>query len=173
MHNTIALIIGVALLLLGRKLFWLFVGAIGFVAGMQFASAYLQGYSENIVLIAGLVGGIIGIVLAIFVQKVAVLAGGFIGGGYLAMNIVQSTMGDSTGRSAWIAFVVGGILGAVLVSLLFDWALILLSSFVGALLVVQSTGLGPNTAPIALFVLAAAGIFVQAWMKRKPEPAAR
>ena len=59
MHN-ITLILGIALLVLGRKLFWLFVGAIGFLAGMEFASAYLQGYSENIVLIAGLVGGLIG-----------------------------------------------------------------------------------------------------------------
>lgn len=170
MHN-ITLIMGIALLVLGRKLFWLFVGAIGFLAGMEFASAYLQGYSENIVLIAGLVGGVIGIVLAIFVQKVAVLAGGFIGGGYLAMNIVQDTLQQPAGQSAWIAFIVGGILGAILVSILFDWALILLSSFVGALLVVQSTGLGPNAAPIAFFILAAAGVFVQAWMKRKPQPA--
>lgn len=173
MHN-ITLIIGIALLVLGRKLFWLFVGAIGFLGGMQFATAYLQGYGENIVLIAGLIGGLIGIVLAIFVQKVAVLAGGFIGGGYLALNIVQGTMPEAAGgQAAWIAFVVGGILGAVLVGVLFDWALILLSSFVGALLVVQSTGLGPNAAPIAFFVLAAAGVFVQAWMKGRPEPAAR
>ncbi len=172
MHN-ITLIIGLALLVLGRKLFWLFVGAIGFLAGMQFATAYLQGYGENIVLIAAIAGGLVGIVLAIFVQKVAILAGGFVGGGYLALNIVQGTMGESVGQSAWIAFIVGGILGAILVSILFDWALILLSSFVGALLVVQSTGLGPHAAPIAFFLLAAAGVLVQAWMKRKPEPAAR
>jgi hypothetical protein len=170
MHN-ITLIMGIALLVLGRKLFWLFVGAIGFLAGMEFASAYLQGYSENIVLIAGLVGGVIGIVLAIFVQKVAVLAGGFIGGGYLALNIVEKTIQGSGGQPPWIAFVVGGVLGAILVSVLFDWALILLSSFVGALLVVQSTGLGPNAAPIAFFLLAAAGVMLQAWMKRKPQPA--
>ncbi len=169
MHN-ITLILGLALLVLGRKLFWLFVGAIGFLAGMEFASAYLQGYGENIVLIAGVAGGLIGIVLAIFVQKVAILAGGFVGGGYLAMHIVQNTLQQPAGQSLWIAFIVGGILGAVLVSFLFDWALILLSSFVGALLVVQSTGLGPDAAPIAFFLLAAAGVFVQAYMKRKPRP---
>ena len=169
MHN-ITLFLGLALLVLGRKLFWLFVGAIGFLAGMEFATAYLQGYSENIELIAGLVGGVIGVVLAIFVQKVALLAGGFIGGGYLALNIVQGTVQQPVGQTAWIAFIVGGILGAILVSVLFDWALILLSSFVGALLVVQSIGLGPNATPIVFFLLAAAGIFVQAWMKRKPQP---
>jgi hypothetical protein len=169
MHN-ITLIMGIALLVLGRKLFWLFVGAIGFLAGMEFASAYLQGYSENIVLIAGLVGGVIGIALAIFVQKVAVLAGGFIGGGYLALNLVQSSFQQQVGNSSWIAFVIGGILGAIFVSTLFDWALILLSSFVGASLVVQSTGLSPSAAPIVFIVLAMAGVFVQAWMKRKSQP---
>ncbi len=172
MHN-ITLIVGLALLILGRKLFWLFVGAIGFLAGMQFASAYLQGHGENIVLIASLAGGIIGIVLAMVAQKVAILAGGFIGGGYLALNIVESTLPQSAGQPAWIAYIVGGILGAILVSFLFDWALILLSSFVGALLVVQSIGLGPTAASIAFFLLAAAGIFVQAWMKRKPQPTAQ
>ena len=172
MHN-ITLIIGIALLVLGRKLFWLFVGAIGFLAGTQFASAYLQGYGENLVLIAGIAGGVIGIVLAIFVQKVAVLAGGFLGGGYLATNIVQSTIQEPTGQSALIAFVIGGIVGAILVSTLFEWALILLSSFVGAFLVAQSTGLGPGAARLAFFVLAAGGIVVQAWMKRKPKPASQ
>lgn len=170
MHN-ITLIIGIALLVLGRKLFWLFVGAVGFLAGMQFASAYLQGYGENLVLIAGIAGGLIGIVLAIFVQKVAVLVGGFVGGGYLVTNIVQSTIQEPTGQSAWIAFVIGGIIGAILVSTLFDWTLILLSSLVGAFLVVQSVGLGPGVAHLVFFVLAAAGIVIQAWMKRKPKPA--
>ena len=170
MHN-ITLIMGIALLVLGRKLFWLFVGAIGFLAGMQFATAYLQSFGDNVVLFAGLVGGIIGIVLAIFGKKVAIMAGGFIGGGYLGLNIVQSTIPQPTGQSGWIAFIVGGIFGVILVSFLFEWALILLSSFVGSLLVVQSTGLGPNAGPIAFFLLAAAGILVQAWMKRKPQPA--
>jgi hypothetical protein len=169
MHN-ITLIIGIALLALGRKLFWLFVGAVGFLIGMQFASAYLQGYGENIVLITGLIGGVIGIVLAILVQKVAVLVGGFVGGGYLAMNIVESAIHQPSGQSVWIAFLIGGILGAILVSTLFEWALILLSSLVGALLIVQSLDLGPQAESMAFLVLAAGGIVVQAWMKRKPRP---
>jgi len=39
---VISLILGVALLVAGRKLFWLFVGAAGFVTGMQLATQFWQ-----------------------------------------------------------------------------------------------------------------------------------
>jgi len=39
MLSVISLILGVALLVAGRKLFWLFVGAAGFVTGMQLATS--------------------------------------------------------------------------------------------------------------------------------------
>lgn len=43
MLNLINLILGGALLVAGRKLFWLFVGAAGFVTGIQLATRFWQG----------------------------------------------------------------------------------------------------------------------------------
>ena len=169
MHN-ITLIIGIALLLLGRKLFWLFVGAIGFVLGLHLGTTYLQGYGENIALIAGVIGGVIGIVLAIFVQKIAVVGAGFVGGGYIALGFWRQYMGAAEGQTIWIPFIIGGIIGAILVSFLFAWALIILSSLLGAMLVVQGLHLSGGLETIVFVALAAAGIFVQAWMKKKPQP---
>ena len=40
MLNVINLILGGALLVAGRKLFWLFVGAAGFVTGIQLATRF-------------------------------------------------------------------------------------------------------------------------------------
>ncbi len=116
-------------------------------------------------LIAGVVCGLLGIAVAIFLQRVAIAAAGFFAGGYFAMNVATSYLG-TTGTTGWVLFVIGGILGAVLLSMLFDWALIVLSSLMGAVLVAQSLHL-PNS-PLLMFALAVAGILVQAQLRRGP-----
>ena len=42
MINLINVVLGGVLLLAGRKLFWLFVGAVGFVTGLQLTSSFWQ-----------------------------------------------------------------------------------------------------------------------------------
>ena len=42
MLNLVNVILGSALLVAGRKLFWLFVAAAGFVTGMQLATRFTQ-----------------------------------------------------------------------------------------------------------------------------------
>ncbi len=165
MSTTITLILGALLLVLGRKLFWLFVGALGFVAGMSLAQNYLGGQSENVVLIAGIVCGLLGVVLAIFLQRVAIAAAGFFAGGYFVMNIAASYLG-TTETTGWVLFVIGGVIGALLLSMLFDWALIVFSSLIGAVLVTQSLHL--HNSPLLVFGLAIAGILVQAQLRRGP-----
>ncbi len=41
-------------------------------------------------------------------------------------------------QQEWLLFLIGGIIGAILVSALFDWALIILSAVAGATLIVQA-----------------------------------
>ncbi len=54
MLNVINLVLGGALLIAGRKLFWLFVGAAGFITGIQLATRFFQG-SGLAAIIVGLV----------------------------------------------------------------------------------------------------------------------
>ena len=54
MLNFLNALFGGALLIAGRKLFWLFVGVIGFIIGAQIATRFFHG-SELITIIAGLV----------------------------------------------------------------------------------------------------------------------
>ena len=71
----VTLIVGLAVLLLGRRLFWLFVGAAGFAVGLHVAPAVLNG-PEWLMVVVALVLGILGAVLAIFFQWLAIgLAG--------------------------------------------------------------------------------------------------
>ena len=79
MLGILDIILGGALLLVGRKLFWLFVGAIGFVIGIQVATRFFHG-SELITIVAGLVLGIIFAILAIFLESIATAIAGFLGG---------------------------------------------------------------------------------------------
>ncbi len=182
------LVAGALLLVLGRRLFWLFVGAIGFLYGMQLAQRFLPN-SPGTALIAGVVLGIIGALLAILFQRFAVGAAGFLAGGYIALSLATAagllgpTPGTTpnlptvvvaglaalptAGLATWIVFIVGGVIGALLVAALFDWALIILSSLAGASLIVQALSIAAGLSFAAFIVLAILGIVGQARMLRR------
>jgi len=169
--GLISLLLGAALILTGRKLFWLFVGAIGFGVGLQFAERFLQGPNVPGLLI-GLVVGIIFALLAIFLQTVAIGAAGFFGGGYVLLGLVTAA-GLDRGLLVWIAFLVGGILGVVLIGYLFDWALITLSSMAGASMIVNALELGRGLGGAILIALVIVGVVVQgALLRREKSPEA-
>ena len=156
-------ILGGALLVAGRKLFWLFVAAAGFVTGFQLTTRYFQG-SEGLSIIVGLVVGAIFAILAIFLQTIAIAIAGFLAGGY-----ILQTLAVSFGLSAapWIIYIIGGIIGVLLVSFLFDWAIITLSSLAGASLVAEALQL-PRTGLIFV-VLFLAGVIIQGLAYRSEE----
>lgn len=134
---AIRLLIGAALLTLGRKLFWLFVGGIGFMAGITLASRFMGAQSEQMVLLFGIVGGLLGAALAVMLQKMAVAVSGFVAGGYLLVTGLD-LIGINTGQWDWVLFLVGGFIGVILMAKLFEWALILLSSLSGAIMIAQA-----------------------------------
>ena len=166
MLNVINLILGGALLVAGRKLFWLFVGAAGFITGVQLATRLSQG-PDWLALLIGLIIGVIFALLAIFLQAVVIGIAGFLAGGYV-LSVLAATFGISlTGATTWIVYLVGGILGVILVSFLFDWALITLSSLVGASLVIQSLFPQGAFAGIIFFILFLAGVLIQGSILRR------
>ena len=171
--DILTVIAGILLLLLGRHLFWLFVGIVGFIAGMNLATQYLVGQSDWVIIVVGLVAGVIGAVLAVLFQRLAVAVAGFLAGSYLAAYLLAS-LGVDLAQFEGIVTIIAGILGAILVFVLFDWALILLSSLVGASLIVPFVTLDQQLQLILFLVLALVGILIQAGMLRRwPEGARR
>ncbi|MEP6672432.1 MAG: DUF4203 domain-containing protein [Chthoniobacter sp.] len=162
-----AILVGVLLLFLGRKLFWLFVGAVGFVAGLELATALLP-HQPEWSLIIGLVFGLIGAVIAIFVQKIALGIAGFLVGGYFVMTALRGWEAQAPPEMSWISFLIGGLIGALLMYAVFNWALIILSSISGAHLIVQTLSLTQTVALAAFAVLAIIGIMVQGKMVAAP-----
>ena len=161
----IGVIVGAAILLFGRKLFWLFVAALGFAVGIEIATYFMRDPPVWITLVVALGLGILGALLAIMLQKLAIGVAGFVAGGRLASAFLAAFFVDYS-HYRGITFVIGGILGALLLLALFDWVLILLSSVEGAHLIGNGLVL-PQTGAVILFcVLALIGVIVQGSMLR-------
>jgi hypothetical protein len=162
--------VGVVLLLFGRRLYWVFVAGIGFVTGLALAPDLLPGQPEWLILLAALVAAIVGAIIAIFAQKLTIGLIGFVAGGGVGLQLLRK-MGMAGEGTGWIAYLIAGIVGLVLMLVLFDWALILLSSLAGANLIVTGVSahvhLPQETWFLALIALALVGVVVQAGLSRR------
>ena len=166
MHSSVTIVgvlIGIAILFFGRKLFWLCVAAVGFAVGVQVAPLLVNEPSSLLALLIALAFGVLGALLAVFLQKIAIAVLGFLAGGKLATAIAAAFFVHYAQYST-IIFIVGGIIGAILLVAVFGWALIVVSSFIGAYLIVfQGAIVLPPTGSTLVFIgLAVVGIFVQA-----------
>lgn len=164
MHSSttiVGVVIGVVILFFGRKLFWLCVAAVGFAVGMEIAPLLVNEASSLLALVIALAFGILGALLALFIQKVAITVLGFLAGGKLATAIAAAFFVQHAQYST-IIFVIGGIIGAILLLAVFGWALIVVSSFIGAYLIQSAIVLPPTGLTLVFIGLAILGIFVQA-----------
>ena len=157
----LSVLLGAIILFFGRRLFWLCVAAVGFAAGMELAPHLMHEPTPVLQLSVAVVLGFIGALLALFLQKVAIAIAGFLAGGKLAMALVGAFIAEGA-RYPGITFIVGGIIGAILLLALFDWALIVMSALVGAHLISNTIVLPPTGATLLFVGLAAIGIIVQA-----------
>ncbi len=169
--SILDLVLGAILLVAGRRLFWLLVGALGFVIGVTIATRFFHG-SELTMILAGLVLGVIFALLAIFLESVAIGIAGFLGGGYVLLSIAGMLGLDRGGIVSWIIFAVGGVIGVILVALLFTWALITISSLAGASMVVAAFGMTAATAGLVFIGLVIAGVLIQGTALRREGRAA-
>src|SRR5437899_13002825 len=96
MLSPIGLLVGLVLLVYGRRLYWLFVAGIGFLTGLALGPRLLVGQPEGMILLVALILALIGALLAVVAQKFVVgligfLAGGGTGGLLLRAQNMQST----------------------------------------------------------------------------------
>jgi hypothetical protein len=151
-------VLGLAMLLFGRKLFWLFVGAAGFLAGSRFGALAFAGHPPWLVPVIAVACGLAGVVIALVFQRVAFAAAGFFAGVYLLLEIaLQTGLFAPSGGLLLLA----GAAGAVLAAVVMDWAIVWLSCLVGAGAIVWAIG-GPPALRWGLWiVLSAAGVVFQ------------
>jgi hypothetical protein len=153
-------LIGAIILFFGRKLFWLCVAAVGFAAGVEVAPHLVHEPTTLLALTIALVLGFLGALLALFLQKIAIGIAGFLAGGRLAIGIAAAFFAHQA-HYFGITFLIGGVVGALLFLALFDWALIVFSSAVGAYLIQSAVTLPSSGSSVLFVVLAAIGVIVQ------------
>lgn len=158
------ILVGAAVLLFGRRLFWLFVGGVGFIVGFEAATAGLQGQPEWMILLIAVAVGLIGIIASIFLQRIVVGIAGFFAGGYFLSTLAVTALHMNQQGVQWIAFIIGGVIGAVLTVILLDPALIIMSSLAGATAISQNVPINPSNRNILFIGLLIFGIIVQ-WVQ--------
>jgi len=121
-------VLGLILLLRGRKLYWLLVGVVGFFAGIYLGLRFVTaGGWLHWALVLG--AGIVAVILAKLAQRLMVI---------LAAVLVFASVGYTLLPYAWpavtryLAAALLGLAGMFLALKLFDWALIIGSSVAGA-----------------------------------------
>jgi len=163
------IIFGLIILTVGRKLFWLFVGFIGFAVGFHYGASVWQLQSQLLLFGIAMLTGIIGAVLAVFFQKIAVGLAGFAGGGYITLNLIN-LLGIRLDQLAWLPYLIGGVIGMLMLFFIFDWALIFISSLAGASLITQALTLSPGLELGLFSILVACGLVIQTVLYRKSVP---
>ena len=149
------LVVGAILLFFGRRVFWLFVGAVGFLSGFELAEQLFGVEPGWTAVVVGLLVGGAAAMLAMFFQLVAAGIAGFGVGFYAALELA------GPGAPAWLAALCGAA-GSLLAVVLFGWALVVLSALAGAAALLDPFDLASGARLIGFVVLAGVGIGVQA-----------
>jgi hypothetical protein len=152
---------GLILLVAGRKLYWFFSAVAGMVAGIYLGGVVLDAGSQGWQIAFAVIGAILGAILAVGLQKMAIGIVGFIAGGYGALFLWQ-TLGLPDGRIELLPFIVGGIIAAGLVVLAFEYGLIALTSWGGSTLICRELDLTGWVGAAVFFGLIIAGVVIQA-----------
>ena len=100
-------------------------------------------------------------IASVFLQRLFIVVTGFFAGGYCLSAFAPAAFHAPDHAVFWIAFAVGGLLGAILTAALLDPALIVMSSLAGATAVSQNVPLDPSVRTLLFVVLLVLGIAVQ------------
>jgi len=124
---------------------------------------FLNNLPQWAIFLVAFAAGLVGALLALFFQRLAIIAAGFLGGGSLLLDAINLS-GWQAAPVSWLIFLIGGFVGALLLYFLFDWTLIFLSSLIGADLIRQGIPVSPSMTAVVFFGLFIAGFIVQAKM---------
>jgi hypothetical protein len=158
-------LLGLLVLLAGRRLYWLLVAVAGFLAGLVIVNAELTAQPSWLTMLFACGAGLLGALLALLLQRLAFAVVGFFAGAYLGLAVAQAAALPSWSALLWL---LGGLVGLIAAILLTDWALIVLSSAVGAAAIAAHLPLEGASRPLVTLALIAVGTVIQG---RQLEPA--
>jgi hypothetical protein len=159
--DVVFVVIGILLLIFGRRLYWLALAGLGFAIAVHLSREYLLFQSTQQQVIVGVVLGLVGGLLAVVAQQLAVRVAGFILGGWGTFFVARTLWPDADLMIPILLAAGGAILGVLFAAKLFDVALVLVTSCVGAVLISQHLYLDPAIQTIVWLILTLFGIALQ------------
>lgn len=157
--RLLMVIAGVILLVAAWRLYDFVVIISGIIVGASLAVSLVTGEEELVQILALLMGGIIGALLAVFVYYIAV----FFIGGHIGI-LLTAALAESLELEpvSAVALAVGGIIGGIVALGLSAELLVILAVLVGAEMIVIALGL----APVWIIILTIVGIVIQLFASR-------
>lgn len=132
------LILGVLVWLFGNRL-WLMGAGAGALLGVVLLNwfPFLAGGFVGFLIVAGLAValGVLAFIGKAFTKIIAMVVG-FIAGGAIVIAILE-LFNLNASLMVWFLALIGGVIGALLFARFFNWALIILASLLGSVLVVR------------------------------------
>ncbi len=165
--GLILVALGVAVWLFGNRMWLLGAGAgalLGFGLLRLFPSLADGTLGLLVVIGLAILLGVLGFMGKAF-SKLLAMGIGFVIGGGLALNFMDTLGVGSQGMGDWLIAVIAGVVVALIFSRFLNWALIIFASLLGAMLIVRGAMaifpdlLSGSLGTAAVIALAAAGIF--------------
>lgn len=144
-------VIGGILLFLGHELNFLFAGAMASLLGFRLLPLLPPQWPSwaDYAFIIGL--GIMAAVAVLLNERVGYFISGFLAGGFLLVEYYA----PNAQTVPWLPFVIGGIIGALIIGIFTEWALIIVTAMIGASYLLNLFVLDPM-----LEILLGAGLFI-------------
>ena len=144
-------VIGGILLFLGHELNFLFAGAMAALLGVRLTPLLppqWPGWADYAFIIAL---GVIAAAAVLLNERVGYFISGFLAGGLMLVEYYA----PETLTVPWLPFLIGGIIGSLVIGIFTDWALILVTAAIGAAYLLNLFVLDPM-----LEILIGAGLFI-------------
>ena len=122
-------VIGAIILFFGRELNFLFAGGMAVLVGFRLTPLLPDSFPDwaDYALIVGL--GLVAALLVIINERAGFFVSGFFAGGFTLMEYFE----PGVLTIPLVPFLVGSILGALIIGIFTEWALIAISSLIGAI----------------------------------------
>ncbi len=169
MLSPILVALGFILLIAGSRIAWVYAGGIGFIISSILAPRFYPLETEWSLLLISLEIGVISGLITLYTKRLALGLASFLAGGYLGIGIPAFFLPSFGQLSAPILVGIG--LACLALTLISPIPLvILLSSLMGALIIIQKLNLAAIDAAVLYLVLIFFGAITQAILLRYAEP---
>jgi len=155
-------VIGGIILFLGRELNFLFAGGMAALIGFRLTPKLPSAWPTwaDYTFIIGLAILVAGIVLAN--EQAGYFLSGFLAGGYTLIEYYE----PGVLTLPLLPFIIGGVIGSLIIGLLTEWALIIVSSLIGAIYATTLFDLNPTAETLVAGGLFIIGALVQVLIMR-------